>query len=102
MLILVVMAFVWLDRFSVHVILSLSIQGSTLITRDNEVLTPKGNSRLQGWDQVTVLARIVDEDQVREALLKPFEQPDDEAPANHEVGPDDTNPGHSPESSTRS
>lgn len=74
----------------------------TLITRDNEVLTPKGNSRLQGWDQVTVLARIVDEDKVREALLKPFEQPDAEAPANHEAGPDDTNPGHSPESSTRS
>ncbi|MEN3941692.1 potassium/proton antiporter [Prosthecobacter sp. SYSU 5D2] len=52
----------------------------TLITRDNEVLIPKGNFRLQGWDQVTVLARIVEEDQVREALLKPFEQEDTNGP----------------------
>ncbi|MES2475482.1 MAG: potassium/proton antiporter [Verrucomicrobiota bacterium] len=44
----------------------------TLITRGDEVLVPKGNTHLLGWDQVTVLARVVDEDQVREALLKPF------------------------------
>ena len=44
----------------------------TLITRDNEVLVPKGNTRLLGWDQVTVLARVVDEDLVRDALLGPF------------------------------
>lgn len=47
----------------------------TLITRDDEVLTPKGNTRLLGWDQVTVLARSEDEDRVRDALLLPFEQP---------------------------
>jgi cell volume regulation protein A len=46
----------------------------TLITRDNEVLIPKGNTRLLGWDQVTVLARAEDEDKVREALLEPFRQ----------------------------
>jgi cell volume regulation protein A len=46
----------------------------TLITRDNEVLIPKGNTRLLGWDQVTVLARAEDEDKVREALLQPFRQ----------------------------
>lgn len=47
----------------------------TLITRDGEVLIPKGNTRLLGWDQVTVLARAEDEDRVREALLRPFEEP---------------------------
>lgn len=44
----------------------------TLITRDNQVLVPKGNTLLLGWDQVTVLARVVDEDLVSEALLGPF------------------------------
>ena len=55
----------------------------TLITRDGEVLPPKGNTRLLGWDQVTVLARAEDEDKVREALLAAFEQPcaEDAAPA---------------------
>lgn len=47
----------------------------TLITRDGEVLIPKGNTRLLGWDQVTVLARAEDEDRVRDALLLPFEEP---------------------------
>lgn len=47
----------------------------TLITRDGEVLIPKGNTRLLGWDQVTVLARAADEDKVRDALLLPFKQP---------------------------
>jgi cell volume regulation protein A len=46
----------------------------TLITRDSEVLVPKGNTRLLGWDQVTVLARVVDDQKVREALTLPFEQ----------------------------
>lgn len=44
----------------------------TLITRDDQVLIPKGNTHLLGWDQVTVLARVEDEDLVREALLTPF------------------------------
>jgi cell volume regulation protein A len=49
----------------------------TLITRDEQVLIPKGNTHLLGWDQVTVLARVVDEDLVRRALLSPFEQEPD-------------------------
>ncbi len=44
----------------------------TLITRDNQVIIPKGNTRLCGWDQVTVLARAVDDGKVRDALLKAF------------------------------
>lgn len=47
----------------------------TLITRDNEVLVPMGNTRLAGWDQITVLARAADEDKVRAALLLPFQVP---------------------------
>ena len=44
----------------------------TLITRGHEVVPPTGNTRLLGWDQVTVLARPSDEDAVRTALLEPF------------------------------
>ncbi|AKU92033.1 potassium/proton antiporter [Vulgatibacter incomptus] len=44
----------------------------TLVTRGTEVVIPKGNTRLQGWDQVTVLAHAPDEDRVRAALLEPF------------------------------
>lgn len=44
----------------------------TLITRGEEVVLPKGNTRLLGWDQVTVLAHAPDTDAVREALLRPF------------------------------
>lgn len=47
----------------------------TLIIRDNEVLIPKGNTRLLGWDQITVLARADDEEKVRAALLDPFTTP---------------------------
>ena len=47
----------------------------TLIIRDNEVIIPKGNTRLDGWDQVTVLARAVDEQRVRDALLGGFSEP---------------------------
>jgi NhaP-type Na+/H+ and K+/H+ antiporter len=46
----------------------------TLITRGNEVVAPTGNTRLLGWDQVTVLARAADEPEVRAALLEPFDQ----------------------------
>lgn len=45
----------------------------TLITRGNEVVPPNGNTRLHGWDRVTVLARPQDEEAVRQALLGPFE-----------------------------
>lgn len=47
----------------------------TLVTRGNEVVAPSGNTRLLGWDQVTVLARIADEAEVRAALLEPFDRP---------------------------
>jgi cell volume regulation protein A len=40
-----------------------------LITRGAEVVIPKGNTHLEGWDQVTVLAHVKDEPAVRSALL---------------------------------
>jgi cell volume regulation protein A len=43
-----------------------------LITRADQVVLPKGNTRLQGWDQVSILAHAPDEDAVRHALLDPF------------------------------
>lgn len=47
----------------------------TLITRGSEVVAPTGHTRLLGWDQVTVLARVDDEDAVHTALVQPFDQP---------------------------
>ncbi|MCC6311613.1 MAG: potassium/proton antiporter [Trueperaceae bacterium] len=47
----------------------------TLVTRGNEVVAPTGNTRLLGWDQVTVLASPADEPEVRAALLDPFDRP---------------------------
>src|SRR5690606_32095907 len=47
----------------------------TLVTRGDEVVAPTGNTRLLGWDQVTVLAHAKDEADVRSALLEPFERP---------------------------
>ena len=44
----------------------------TLITRGEEVVVPKGGTRLQGWDQVTVLAHVKDEAAVRAALLSSY------------------------------
>jgi len=44
----------------------------TLITRGDEVVLPKGDTQLHGWDQVTVLAHAPDEDQIRENLVAPF------------------------------
>ncbi len=46
-----------------------------LITRGGEVVLPKGNTRLQGWDQVSVMAHAPDAEAVRTALLEPFGQP---------------------------
>lgn len=40
----------------------------TLITRGPEVVVPKGSTRLEGWDQVTVLAHVKDEAAIRAAL----------------------------------
>lgn len=47
----------------------------TLVTRGDEVVAPTGNTRLLGWDQVTVLAHTRDEAEVRAALLDPFDRP---------------------------
>lgn len=43
-----------------------------LITRGRELVLPKGSTQLRGWDQVTVLAHVNDEDQIRRALLGAF------------------------------
>jgi cell volume regulation protein A len=40
----------------------------TLITRGEEVVLPKGETQLEGWDQVTVLAHAPDEDTIRARL----------------------------------
>ncbi|MDX9982444.1 MAG: potassium/proton antiporter [Lentisphaeria bacterium] len=40
-----------------------------LVSRGNEVVAPKGATRLLGWDQVTILARAADEPAVRAAVL---------------------------------
>jgi len=47
----------------------------TLITRGANVVVPKGRTRLQGWDQVTVLAHVQDEALIREALVGGFDAP---------------------------
>lgn len=44
----------------------------TLITRGRDVVSPQGNTQLQGWDQITVLAHAADEQAVRDSLRKPF------------------------------
>jgi cell volume regulation protein A len=45
-----------------------------MITRGKQVIIPKGNLRLQGWDHVTLLVHAPDAEKVRKALLDPFEQ----------------------------
>ncbi len=45
----------------------------TMITRGRQVISPKGATRLRGWDRVTVLAHVADETAVRRALLAPFD-----------------------------
>lgn len=49
----------------------------TLITRGSEVVAPTGHTRLLGWDQVTVLAHIADEEAVQAALVQPFDLQDE-------------------------
>lgn len=48
----------------------------TLIVRGDQVVLPKGETRLMGWDQVSVLAHAPDEAEVRRMLLTPFENGD--------------------------
>ena len=43
-----------------------------LITRDKDIVIPKGSTHLQGWDRVTVLAHAKDHDAVRTAILDAF------------------------------
>lgn len=43
-----------------------------LITRDQEMVIPKGSTQLQGWDQVTVLAHARDHEAIRAVLLNAF------------------------------
>lgn len=56
----------------------------TLITRGDQVVLPKGETQLQGWDQVTVLAHAPDENDIREKLEAPFRET---APTAGEVTP---------------
>ncbi|MDD5706974.1 MAG: potassium/proton antiporter [Kiritimatiellae bacterium] len=44
----------------------------TLITRGRQVVSPRGQTRLMGWDQVTVLAHVGDHEAVHRALIFPF------------------------------
>jgi cell volume regulation protein A len=50
----------------------------TLIARGDDVVPPTGNTRLRGWDQVTVLARPEDGGRVRDALLARFRRDDND------------------------
>lgn len=56
----------------------------TLVTRDDQVVLPKGSTRLEGWDQVSVLAHAPDEDNIRETLLNAFPKPAPGAKPEHE------------------
>ncbi len=47
----------------------------TLVARGEQVVAPNGNTRLLGWDQVTVLAHADDAADVSSALLDPFDEP---------------------------
>jgi cell volume regulation protein A len=61
----------------------------TLVTRGSDIVAPTGNTRLLGWDQVTILAGIEDEGEIRRALLEPFERPFElEGPASRVLDPE--------------
>jgi cell volume regulation protein A len=38
------------------------------------VLPPRGDTALCGWDQITILSKVEDKDEVREILLESFEK----------------------------
>jgi len=46
-----------------------------MIARNGEIILPKGNTRLQSWDQVTVLAHAPDSEKIRQTLTGTFEMP---------------------------
>ncbi|HNR14449.1 MAG TPA: potassium/proton antiporter [Thermodesulfobacteriota bacterium] len=43
-----------------------------LITRDKDIVVPKGSTHLLGWDRVTVLAHAKDHETIRSVLLSAF------------------------------
>lgn len=43
-----------------------------LISRGNNIILPKGNTRLEPWDQISIMAHRPDADAVRIALANPF------------------------------
>ncbi|MCK9230000.1 MAG: potassium/proton antiporter [Syntrophales bacterium] len=43
-----------------------------LITRDKDIVVPKGSTNLQGWDRVTVLAHAKDHETIRSVLVGAF------------------------------
>ena len=45
----------------------------TMIARSGAIILPKGNTRLQSWDQVSILAHAPDCDKVRSTLLCAFD-----------------------------
>jgi len=44
----------------------------TLITRGGEIVLPKGETQLLGWDEVTILAHAPDEKGIRAKLAEAF------------------------------
>lgn len=44
-----------------------------LITRDKDIVIPKGSTHLQGWDRVTVLAHAKDHEAVHTTILDAFD-----------------------------
>jgi len=53
----------------------------TMVTRGSEIVLPKGNTYLCGWDHVTILAHAPDAAEVRKALKQPFWQLEERARA---------------------
>lgn len=47
-----------------------------MITRSEKVVSPQGDTHLQGWDQVTVLAHVKDEDSIRRELQNSIRKAD--------------------------
>lgn len=45
----------------------------TMIARNGKIIPPKGNTRLQSWDQVSVLAHAPDCERITRAILGTFE-----------------------------
>lgn len=54
----------------------------TLITRGREIVLPKGNTRLQAWDEISVLAHAPDVELVKAALEDPFPEDEEDADNN--------------------